>query len=154
MPGKLGTAFVRSFDSRGQLVSGDEVVGFEIIDSFVQPVVHHADGFIRAAQLKKLKRERSLALQIRPGYMHVGTGHLAAVDCALDLQICVRFEGTAGADCRYSGREVEPREAEPHFAKDGVSHGVEEMVVHSHQPGNNRVIVQIQGLEVLRNACR
>src|SRR5438309_9703124 len=111
----LGTALVCRLNRCLQLRARNEHIRFEVVDAFIEPVVHRLDRIVWSRQLMQLDRPRAFALEIWTGDMHLWTRRLTVIDRLLQFEIGVRLERPRGADRRHSPGTVESRETERHL---------------------------------------
>ena len=85
------------------------------------------------------------ALEVRPGDDDARAGHAAGVDQPLDVEVGVRLEGAGGARGGDAGGEIEAREAEAmlDIHRDASAAGIEEMLVHADQSGDDGLAGEI-----------
>ena len=85
--------------------------------------------------------------------MHVRTGHVSGINLLLDFEIGIGLNGTSGANGRHARRQVQPRKTVCHIGEGRRRDRIEQVFVHSHQPGHYAVAVQIEHLCVLGKIC-
>src|SRR5689334_19269937 len=106
MSGNSRAPPVRGLDGSRKLVGCDEVVSFEIVHAFIEPVIHGAYSVIRTVQLIQLERVRALALKVRAGDVHLGTRHFARVNMFLNFKIGIWLQRTASANRGDASRQI------------------------------------------------
>ena len=80
--------------------------------------------------------------------MHFWPGNFAGVDVLLQFEIGVGLKGAGGADGSHASGKVQSRKAESHFPEDRVAHGIEHVIVHADQAGNDSVLVEVESLSI------
>ena len=86
-------------------------------------------------------------------------GHFAGVDQALDAEVGVGLEAAGGAGGGHAGGEVESGEAEGLLGVDRGGGGVEEVLVHADEAGDDGVAGEVEDVGVggrpgRRRSCR
>src|SRR5207245_3362835 len=146
------TAFVGSGDCSREFISSNEVINLEIVHALINPIVHVCGGFFRPRELMQLQSPTSFTFKIWPSNVYMWSVHCAGIDRSLDFKVGIWLKRASRSDRSNSSRKIEPWEAVCHLAEDDVAHGIEHVVVHAHQAGDDAVAVEVENLRVVGHA--
>jgi hypothetical protein len=152
--GDFNTALMGSLNCRSQNFTRNEIVRFEIVHPAIDPEVHCVDGFLRRFEFRHLRRPTARALQVGSGYMHVRAGDIAFINLPFDGQVGIRLDAAGGANGSDTARQIEARKADRHFVENGISGGIEHMIVHADESWDQGVIMEIDHLGFTRDVGR
>ena len=150
MAGDLQPARMRRVDRRLHLRARGGDVHLERGRALVRPVVHRLRRVVGAAQRMHLQ-DRKRAVEIGPGHIEIGADIVAPVDGALQVDVAIGRHRAAGARRRRSAREIEPRKGVEHGCIVVPPHRVEQMLVHHHEAGQQRLAARIDDRRAFRN---
>ena len=131
-----------------KFIMRDVLIGLEMTEAQVSPVVDHFPCFLRTAELVQLQNGTSGSLQVRTGQVDLRSRHLTFVDHRLDVLIQIRLHAAAGACRRDTKRKIEPRKGYAHrgIERRIAAGRIEEMFMHADQSGNDSIAAQVENL--------
>ena len=148
MSGNFRASFMGRSHSGGKFCRSNEHIRLEIVDALIEPKIDGLRRIVGSGELMHLQGPTASSFKIRSGDVYLRPRRFSRIDLLLKLKIGVGFERARGADGGHSAGQVKTRKAECHLAEHAVAHGIEHVVVHADQAGNDAVTVQVEDLGI------
>ena len=144
MPRDLEPTLVRLLDRRAKLAARDVHVRLERRRAGIGPEVHHASCVVDAGELVHLGQSESRTLEIGRGRVEPGARPPSGIDVAEAIHV------PAGPHRRHAAGEIESREALGEVRVDAWPRGIEEVLVHHHEPRDHTLSREVHDLGASR----